>query len=115
MITSHRRLYDIILAANANWETTEKIIQIETLPPVWEMAVYLAVAGDVFDGVFFVLSLFPRDVLDEIWDLIESVSEGFPTYFYDEHAFKIHLILTIKRNIRSLGHLTMLDCPICQF
>ena len=27
------------------------------------------------------LSLFPRDVLDEIWDLIESVSEGFPTYF----------------------------------
>ena len=23
---------------------------------------------------------FPRDVLDEIWDLIESVSEGFPTY-----------------------------------
>ena len=25
------------------------------------------------------LSLFPRDVLDEILDLIESVSEGFPT------------------------------------
>ena len=23
---------------------------------------------------------FPRDVLDEIWDLIESASEGFPTY-----------------------------------
>ena len=28
----------------------------------------------------FVLSFFPRDVLDEIWDLTESVSEGFPTY-----------------------------------
>ena len=28
----------------------------------------------------FLLSLFPRDVLDEIWDLIELVSEGFPTY-----------------------------------
>ena len=28
----------------------------------------------------FLLSFFPRDVLDEIWDLIESVSEGFPTY-----------------------------------
>ena len=28
------------------------------------------------------LSIFPRDVLDEIWDLIESVSEGFPTYPY---------------------------------
>ena len=31
--------------------------------------------------VSFVLSHFPGDVLDEIWDLIESVSEGFPTYF----------------------------------
>ena len=41
----------------------------------------LAVAGDVCDDVFFVLSFFPRDVLDEILDLIESVSEGFPTYF----------------------------------
>ena len=27
----------------------------------------------------FVLSFFPFDVLDEIWDLIESVSEGFLT------------------------------------
>ena len=26
------------------------------------------------------LSFFPRDVLDDILDLIESVSEGFPTY-----------------------------------
>ena len=36
----------------------------------------------------FVLSFFPQDVLDEIWDLIESVSEGFLTYSY------IHLLLT---------------------
>ena len=28
------------------------------------------------------LSFFPRDVLDEILDLIESVSEGFPIYSY---------------------------------
>ena len=28
----------------------------------------------------FVLPFFPLDVLDEIWDLIESVSEGFLTY-----------------------------------
>ena len=27
------------------------------------------------------VSLFPRHILDEIWDLIESVSEGLPTYF----------------------------------
>ena len=32
----------------------------------------------------FVLSFFPRDVLDEIWDLIESVSEGFLTYSYKQ-------------------------------
>ena len=28
----------------------------------------------------FVLSFFPRDVLDEILNLIESVSEDFPSY-----------------------------------
>ena len=28
----------------------------------------------------FVLSFFPLDVLDEIWDLIETVSEGFLSY-----------------------------------
>ena len=28
----------------------------------------------------FVLSFFPLDDLDEIWDVIESVSEGFLTY-----------------------------------
>ena len=28
------------------------------------------------------LSFFPRDVLDEILNLIESVSEGFPSYFF---------------------------------
>ena len=28
----------------------------------------------------FVLSFFPLDVLDEIWDVIETVSEGFLTY-----------------------------------
>ena len=30
----------------------------------------------------FVQSLFPLDVLDGIWDLIESVSEGFLTYSF---------------------------------
>ena len=30
----------------------------------------------------FVLSFFPLDVLDEILDLDESVSEGFPTYSF---------------------------------
>ena len=31
--------------------------------------------------VSFVLSFFPRDVLDEILNLIESVSEDFPSYY----------------------------------
>ena len=44
-------------------------------------AVHLAVAGGVFDGVFLCCSFFPPDVLDEIWDLMKSVSEGFLTYF----------------------------------
>ena len=34
----------------------------------------------------FVLSFFLLDVLDEIWDLIESVSEGFLTY---SHGYKL--------------------------
>ena len=37
----------------------------------------------------FVLSFFPLDVLDEIWDLIESVSEGFLTYSYLEVFYKV--------------------------
>ena len=45
-----------------------------------EIAVHLAVACYVYDGVPFVLSFFPRGVLGEILNLIESVSEGFPSY-----------------------------------
>ena len=41
--------------------------------------------------VSFVLSFFPRDVLDEILKLIESVSEDFPSYSL---PFKgVHLLL----------------------
>ena len=47
----------------------------------WEIAVHLAVACDVYDGVLSLcLSFFQRGVLDEILNLIESVSEGFPSY-----------------------------------
>ena len=38
---------------------------------------------------FFVLSLFPRDVLDEIWDLIESLSEGSPNYFFIDLSIRV--------------------------
>ena len=36
----------------------------------------------------FVLSFFPLDILDEIWDLIESVSGGFLTYFSIANDYK---------------------------
>ena len=39
----------------------------------------------------FVLSFFPLDVLDEIWDLIESVSEGFLTYSYSTKYTRIFI------------------------
>ena len=38
------------------------------------------IAGGVYDGVFLCCPFFPRDVLNEILDSIESVSEGSPTY-----------------------------------
>ena len=34
------------------------------------------------------LSFFPRGVLDEILNLIESVSEGFPSYSYLVYKFR---------------------------
>ena len=37
------------------------------------------VACDVYDGVFLCCPFSPRGVLDEILNLIESVSEGFPS------------------------------------
>ena len=38
--------------------------------------------------VSFVLSFFPRDVLDEILNLIESVSEDFPSYSFMKIAWQ---------------------------
>ena len=40
----------------------------------------------------FVLSFFPLDVLDGIWDLIESVSEGFLTYSFINDHIKLGLL-----------------------
>ena len=37
----------------------------------------------------FVLSFFPPDVLDEIWDFNESVSEGFLTYSCGSRLFSV--------------------------
>ena len=52
--------------------------------------------------VSFVLSFFPLDVLDEIWDLIESVSEGFLTYsFISQNA----LLFTILMHLMAFQRL----------
>ena len=40
----------------------------------------------------FVLSFFPLDVLDEICDLIESVSEGFLTYSYQIFLVRFSMV-----------------------
>ena len=44
------------------------------------VTVHLAVAGGVFDGVFLCCPFSHEIFLDEIWDLIGSVSEGCTTY-----------------------------------
>ena len=47
--------------------------------------------------VSFVLSFFPRDVLDEILNLIESVSEDFPSYSCVENETAQVRILAYSR------------------
>ena len=42
--------------------------------------------------VSFVLSFFPRDVLDEILNLIESVSEDFPSYSLEYWGPKFRIL-----------------------
>ena len=52
----------------------------------------------------FVLSFFPLDVLDEIWDLIESVSEGFITY-----SFPVPRMDDCIDNISQANYVTTVD------
>ena len=53
--------------------------------------------------VSFVLSFFPRDVLDEILNLIESVSEDFPSYsLYQETQPQINLLSSTTLSVRHL-------------
>ena len=66
--------------------------------PVWKAAVYWVSLVMSFMASF-VLSFFPLDVLDGIWDLIESVSEGFLTYSF--FCFVISAILFDTPEISS--------------
>ena len=49
------------------------------------------------------LSFFPRDVLDEILNLIESVSEGFPSYSYRADSISILKITKGNNSTKNLG------------
>ena len=51
--------------------------------------------------VSFVLSFFPRDVLDEILNLIESVFEDFPSYSFTK--MKIKQKIKILLQVLNLG------------
>ena len=55
--------------------------------------------------VSFVLSFFPRDVLDEILNLIESVSEDFPSYSF---FFAVCILFLYMTGIR-LQEITILE------
>ena len=48
--------------------------------------------------VSFVLSFFPRDVLDEILNLIESVSEDFPSY-----SFSLYRVVSQREGEKEEG------------
>ena len=54
----------------------------------------------------FVLSFFPRGVLDEILNLIESVSEGFPSYSCISELFCLCCVDILK--ISTYIHLMLL-------
>ena len=64
----------------------------------------------------FVLSFFPLDVLDGIWDLIESVSEGFLTYLCGQKrptlscasGHSLFSILTIHKLVNFIDSVILL-------
>ena len=55
----------------------------------------------------FVLSFFPLDVLDEIWDLIESVSEGFLTYTSTHRVWQnLETVADVRKAVIKVRFLT---------
>ena len=56
----------------------------------------------------FVLSFFPLDVLDEICDLIESVSEGFLTYSSITYIFSVFIAYIVSLSLFYRFHMLIL-------
>ena len=55
------------------------------------------------------LSFSPRDVLDEIWDLIESVPEGFPTYSFKSSGLSNFMTQHCNNQITHKAHSMLVD------
>ena len=69
--------------------------------------------------VSFVLSLFSRDISNEIWDLIGSVSEGFLTYlpfenliFSMSHTCSSKIINVMLFNFKNILKTIGLACHV---
>ena len=60
----------------------------------------------------FVLTFFPLDVLDEIWDLIESVSEGFLTYSY---AIAVPICIPTRDILKQIRSILELNFCFAKF
>ena len=60
--------------------------------------------------VSFVLSFFPQDVLDEILNLIGSVSEGFPSYSCQETVTLKFQDIILGICIKNIHIQTLVNC-----
>ena len=64
------------------------------------------------------LFFFPRGVLDEILNLIESVSEGFPSYScmlnFEKKDLKNLTFFYFKTKLDTIGHVRWSFMVICQ-
>ena len=69
------------------------------------MAVHLAVAGDVFDGVLFLLSFFPRDVLGEIWEI--SYLPFFPLLIIPSNVSYIFYLFILFVSVNAVLNETL--------
>ena len=61
------------------------------------------------------LSFFPRDVLDEILNLIESASEGFPSYSYLYSEMNFNPKVGVERRERSSDHAINVTAVVQKF
>ena len=59
--------------------------------------------------ILVVLSFFPLDVLDEIWDVIESVSEGCLTYSCEMDKYHWNILVLCEMRWKNFGEMSSDD------